>query len=146
MSHAADLGEDGEGVRIPLEQDLVLLDGHALFEQDPGAVHHRVAFSLAAPLVDDDEDAVAVHGHQLALVVPDGGDVEVLHKAVLLGVLRGLLADPRGRAADVERPHRKLGSRLADGLGGDHAHRLTPLDRLAGGEVAAVTQHAHPAP
>ena len=43
-----------------------------------------------------------------------------------------------GDAAGVERPHGELGSRLADGLGGDDADRLTQLDRLPGGHRAPV--------
>src|SRR6185295_19507866 len=45
--------------------------------------------------------------------------------------------------AGVEGPHRQLRARLADGLGGDDAHRLAHADRLAGGEVAAVAPAAH---
>ena len=43
-------------------------------------------------------------------------------------------------AAGVERPHRELGSRLADGLGGDHADRLAELDAATGRERLAVAR------
>src|SRR5260370_28756415 len=42
----------------------------------------------------------------------------------------------------MERAHRELGARLADRLSGDDAHRLTDLDDLAGGKVAAVARAA----
>ena len=42
------------------------------------------------------------------------------------------------RAADVEGPHRQLGARLADRLGGDDADRLADVDRRAAGEIAPV--------
>ncbi len=42
------------------------------------------------------------------------------------------------RAADVERPHRQLGARLADRLGGDDADRLADVDRRTASEVTAV--------
>ena len=43
-----------------------------------------------------------------------------------------------GHATGVERPHRQLRARLADGLGRDDADCLTDLDELARGEVSAV--------
>jgi hypothetical protein len=45
-------------------------------------------------------------------------------------------------AARMERAHRELGARLADGLRGDDAHRLADAHGLAGGEVAAVAATA----
>src|SRR4030095_2583975 len=57
-----------------------------------------------------------------------------------------LLGHARGRAADVERPHRQLRAGLANRLGGDDAHRLTELDEPAGREVAAVAALADAAP
>src|SRR5260370_32257173 len=42
----------------------------------------------------------------------------------------------------MERAHRELGARLADRLSGDDAHRLTDLDDLAGGKVAAIARAA----
>jgi hypothetical protein len=51
---------------------------------------------------------------------------------------RRLLGHARRGAADMERPHRQLRARLADGLRGDDADRLAELDHLAGGKVAAV--------
>ena len=48
-----------------------------------------------------------------------------------------LLGDLRS-AADVERPHRELGTRLADRLRGDDAHRLAHVDRRTAGQIAPV--------
>src|SRR5437879_2585600 len=50
---------------------------------------------------------------------------------------RDVLADGR-HAAGVERAHRELRARLADGLGGDDAHGLTGVHELAAREVASV--------
>src|SRR6185503_4510264 len=47
-----------------------------------------------------------------------------------------------GDAAGVERPHRELGARLADRLGGDDAYRLADLHQTPGREIAAVAQAA----
>ena len=43
-------------------------------------------------------------------------------------------------AAGVEGPHRQLGARLADRLGGDDADRLAVLDQPAGRQVAPVAE------
>ena len=43
-----------------------------------------------------------------------------------------------GDAAGVERAHRQLRARLADGLRGDDADRHAVIDELAGGEGLAV--------
>ena len=57
-----------------------------------------------------------------------------------------LLGDSRRRAADVERAHRQLRARLADGLGGDDADGLAEFDQPARRQVAAVAPGAHAAP
>ena len=142
MDLAADFGENREGVRIPFEQDVVGLDLGAVLEQDLGAINHRIALLFAALFVDDGEDAVAVHGDQLALGVADRGDAQELHEAVGLGVLLGLLGRSGGRAADVERAHGELRSRLADGLRGNDADRFAALHHAAGGQIAAVAELA----
>ena len=53
----------------------------------------------------------------------------------------GLIRQLR-RAADVERAHRQLRSRLADRLGGDDAHRFTHVDRCAARQIAPVASAA----
>src|ERR1019366_2379448 len=69
--------------------------------------------------------------------------VDEAHSAVVFGIEARLLADSRGRAADVEGAHGELGSRLADGLRRDDARSLAQLDQAAGSQVAPVTHHAH---
>ena len=53
-----------------------------------------------------------------------------------------LLDGAGGRAADVERTHRQLRARLADGLGGDDADGHALFDQRAGRQVHAVAQAA----
>src|SRR5205807_10030179 len=48
-----------------------------------------------------------------------------------------------GDAAGVERAHRELRARLADRLGGDDAHRIADLRKLARGERAPVAGLAY---
>src|SRR5690242_5076520 len=68
---------------------------------------------------------------------PLGARLEQLHDA---GQAVGdvLTRDTTG----VEGAHRQLRARLADGLGGDDADRLTDVDGLAGGQRAAVAGRA----
>src|SRR4051794_146735 len=48
-----------------------------------------------------------------------------------------------GRTADVEGPHRQLGARLADRLGGNDSDRLADVHRSAAGKIAPVALAAH---
>ena len=104
------------------------------------AVNDRIALFFAALVVDHRDDAVAVHGDQFALLLANGLDADVLDETVGLGVLRGLLADPGRRTADVERTHGELRAGLADGLRRDHADRFAALHQPSGRQVAAVAQ------
>ena len=62
------LGEDREGVRIPLDQHLALLDRLAFLHLEPRAVDDRVALAVAPLRVLHDERAAAVHDHQVAVL------------------------------------------------------------------------------
>src|ERR1051326_4400518 len=142
MDDAADFGQNREGVRVPLEEHLVRLHRRAVLKQDLGAVDDRIALTLAALLVEHRDDAIAVHGDQLALGIADGCNTEKLDEAPGLGILLRLFARPGCRTADVERSHRELRSGFADGLRRDDAHRLAALDQPAGREIAAVAKLA----
>ena len=90
-----------------------------------------------AVLVEHDPVAVErLHGAQF--VVP--------HDAIVLGLDLRLLERLARRAADVERAHRQLRARLADGLRGDDADRFAQLHELPGRQVAAVAMRADAAP
>jgi hypothetical protein len=67
------------------------------------------------------------------LILPDRAGTDI-----------GLFDPPAGRTADVEGPHGQLGSRLADGLGGQDTHGLPHLDRPAVGQVPSVAFGADP--
>ena len=72
-----------------------------------------------------------------------GPQIIELHRAVVLRLNDRLLKCLTGRAADVERAHRQLRPRLADGLRGDNTDSFTELHEVAGGEVATVAHRAH---
>src|SRR3984893_18669660 len=142
---ATHLGQDRERVRIPFEQDVIGLHFRAVAEQYLGAIYHRVALFFTPLLIDNGEDAIAVHGDQFALGVLYGRDAQEFDEAVRLRVLLGLLARTGSSAADVERSHGELRSGFADGLRGNDADGFPALDHSAGGEVTSVAKLANAA-
>ena len=107
--------------------------------QQLGAVDERVALALAARVVDDDELAVAVHDHEVAVLAFDraaGSRTSPCPRCAVSSV--DCSARPRAGATDVERTHRELRARLADRLRGDDADRFADVDHAAAREVAAV--------
>ena len=62
--------------------------------------------------------------------------------SVILGDDAGIGSCIGSHTTGVERTERQLGSRLTDGLGGNHADSLTLLHHAAGGEVASIALHA----
>src|SRR6185437_10767944 len=120
-------------------------DGLAVVHFQTRAVNHVVALFLAALLVDDGDQAGAVHGNENLVAAFDYFQVDELHEAVVLGFDLGLFRNARGRAADVECAHSELRARLTDGLRGDDAHRFAHFDETPGGQVTAVAAPAHTA-
>src|SRR3989449_715618 len=139
---ARELGQDRVGERIPLDEDRPRLDPLLRLDLQLGAVHDRVALALPPALVGHADLAVTVGGHEVAVAVHDGAEVVELHHARALRLVLGRLDDAAGRAADVERPPRKLGAGLADGLRRDDADGLAQLGQAAGAEVTPVAEHA----
>jgi len=128
---AADLGKDGESVRIPLDHDLTLLHLIALVDFQFGAVDHGVAFALAVFLVHDCDRALAVHDYEIAGLGLHGLQSDEADAAVVLGIEARLLGNSRSRTADVEGTHGELRSRLADRLSGDDAGGFAEFDQAA---------------
>ena len=139
------LCEDRERIRIPLDEDLCLLDLLAVLHLEPRAVHDRVALAVAPLRVLDHERPAAVHDDETAVLRLDDLHALEPHRARVPRFERRLLADARRGAADVERPHRELRARLADRLRRDDADRLAELDHLPGRQVSAVAACAHAA-
>ena len=139
---AADFGQDGDAVRVPLAEHRARRNLLVLLDQQIGAGGDFVLLQLAALRVQQEHFAVAGQDDVLALVVADDLHAGELDDAALLGLDFAFL-DGAGRgAADVERPHRQLRARLADALGADDAHRHALLHQRAGGEVHAVAAGA----
>src|SRR5690242_3920377 len=66
-----------------------------------------------------------------------------MDRSVELGRQLGIHCRGPGYTADVERPQRKLGTRLADGLGGNDADCIALLGGVSAGQVLAIAFHTH---
>src|SRR5262249_30802145 len=116
-----------------------------VFDEDLGAVGEPVALALAARIVDEQQLAVAIHHHAEALLLHNLAVLE-LDRAFVSRLERRLLGAHLTDAADVERAHGQLRTRLADRLRGDHAHRLADVHHVAACEIASITEDADAAP
>ena len=145
VSRTAILSKNGEGVRIPFHEGLPGVDLLPIFDLQLRSVDHGIPLPLTTLLVDDEDLPRAVHHDEVTFLVFDRGEVDELHYARNLGLERGLFRHPAGRASDVERAHGELGARLTDGLGGNHADRLTEIGKVARREVTAIAPRAHSA-
>src|SRR5262249_819716 len=132
------VGQDRDAVRVPGGQHVAGLDLGAVGQRQHRAQWHGVAVELAALVVHDDEEAVAVQRDLLALLVLALLDAVVAQLALAGGLDLALGQRAAGRAADVEGAHRELRARLADGLGRDDADGQAHLRAAAAREVHAV--------
>src|SRR5205807_10316494 len=119
--------QDGRDVRVPDHQLLAGLDPLAVRNHHRGAVRNLVLLFFAPLRIDNGDLAVALEGHEAGVAFGvlhrDGVDVAVLDGAFGAGL--DIVLDVRRRcdAARVERAHRELRTRLANGLSGDDADR-----------------------
>src|SRR5579872_1606490 len=140
---AGGFGQDREGERIPLSQNLTVGDGLAFDNAEACAVHDVVAFFFAALFVNDGDQARAIHRDGCAAATFDVLEINKFDDAVVASFERGTLGNAGGGSADVERTHRELRAGFADGLRGDDADRFAELNHAARSEVAAVAQSAN---
>ena len=113
----------------------------AALAQQMRAVGDAVGRQLAAVHVENRDFARARQRNVPAARIGDRRHVAELDRPIDRGFEVRLLVE-LGGAADVEGPHRQLGARLADRLGGDHADRLADVDRGAAREIAPVASGA----
>src|SRR5690606_29523661 len=98
--------------------------------------------ALGAIRIDDRKRDAAAHHHQIAFRVPGRRANELilalqLDRAFEVRLDEGLLVDLR-RAADVERAHGELRTRLTDRLRRDDADRFAHVDGRAAGKIATI--------
>ena len=136
--------DDGYVVRIPLGQNLARADLLPLLHAQDRTRRHRVPLDLPLLLVEQNDLTVPVHGEDLPVFVLGRAHVGHADDPPAARedsrLVRGLNRD----AADVERAHRELRARLADGLRGDDADGHALLDELAQRQVHSVALRAHP--
>ena len=140
---AGEFRDDRAGQRVPVRQHRAGLEGLVGLDVQRRTVRHLVALALAAVLVGDDDLAGTRNHHQLALAVG-----HVAHRGVEadetigLRVHAGSHRGTRGRATDVEGPHRQLRAWLADRLRGDDADSRAKLHQLACGQITPIAFRA----
>src|SRR5271154_6864826 len=105
-----------------------------------------VAFLLTTFLIDDGDEARAIHSNEAFGAPFDNLDVHELYEARAARFDLGLLRDAGGRAANVEGTHRELRARFSDGLRADDADGLAEFNHAASGKVASVAASANSAP
>ena len=149
LDHVAELDpsrlfrDDRHVVGIPLDEGFPLLDSAAIGDGNHRADHDVVALEFASIPGMDADRAVLVEHDEVVLGAFDDLEVVETHDALVLRLDDRLLEGLAGGAADVERPHGELGSRLADRLRRDNADRFPELDGKPGREVASVTLGAN---
>ncbi len=78
---AADFGQNGHRVRVPLAEDAADFDFFVLGDQQRGPVGNGVVFELAFLRVEDDDLAVSGEDDVLAFLVDDAADAGESHAA-----------------------------------------------------------------
>ena len=129
--------DDGQGIAF--------VHGLAVFHQAQGAGGQLVVVPFLIVVGNADvANAVAVllNGHGAVNVGQDAGAFGGAHFEQLLDAGQAGGDVGAGDAAGVESPHRQLGARFADALGGDDADGLADFHQLAGGGQAAVAELA----
>ncbi len=132
------LGDDRVGMGIPARHHLAAPRHIAVSDLERRAVRDLIALLLQAHLVGHRQLAGPGHGHQVAAEVSHGLDIVEMDGAggFDLDIVGG--HGPGCRATDMEGAHGQLGSGLADGLGGDDAHRLAHVHPAPPGQVATI--------
>src|SRR5260370_39870026 len=93
---ARGLGEDREGKGIPFGEDLAVGDVFAVLHTEARAVNDMVAFLFAALLIDDGDEARAVHGDGGAAAALNVLEIHELDDAVIARLESGTLGNARG--------------------------------------------------
>ena len=146
LDGARDLREHRTGVRIPLGETITALDLSALVDPQMRAVRQPMHGELGAIIIDNHDGGVAAHDHVPALGVLNDVALLDLHSAFKVRLERGLIDNLGTRhAAQMERAHSELGTRLTDRLSRDDTDRFTHIDGRTAGKIAPVAFAANTA-
>src|ERR1700675_1638353 len=146
LHRAANFGEDGKRIRIPLNQNLAELYRSGFSDLDLGAIHHRIALAFAAFFIHDCDRALAIHDHQVPSLGLHGLQVDEANCAVALRIETRLFRHSRRSTSDVEGTHGELRSRFANGLSRDHSGSLAEFDQAPGSQITSIAHDANAAP
>ena len=101
-----------------------------------------MGLQFTAVVGDNRNRPVLVQNDVVSVFQFDQAQIVVSKDAFLLGFDLRLLETGSGRPTDMERPHRELRTRLADGLRGNNAHGFAQFNETSGGQIASVTTDA----
>ncbi len=125
-------------MRIPGRHQLTGGDFFAIFYLQFCAIGQLVALTLTAASIVHDDLTGAGNRHQLAISALYRLDVAQCHATGILDLDTADRSRPRSSATDVEGTHGQLGAGLTDGLGRNHAHRLTDIDTVTATEITTI--------
>ena len=137
LNLAGEVGDDRGRERIPVGHALTTLDLVAVAVPEAAAIDRLEGLADAAVGVDELDLHRTAVDHERAVVAFDDRSILETYFGVEGGFKRAFRRD-LGCAADVERTHRELGARFADGLRGDDADSFADVDAGAACEVATV--------
>src|SRR5450755_4759968 len=143
LDHAGHFRDHGVRMRIPIRHRLTGRHHIGIVHRDGGAVRDLIALALAAKLIDHAQFTGARYRDQVTLLMPHGLDVVQAYCALRLDLDAIGRCRSGGRTADVEGTHGELGSRLADRLRRDHAHRFADVNAMTTTQIAAVAPSAN---
>ncbi len=139
--------QNRNAVRVPNSDLLAALDRILFLHEQRGTVRNLLAFEFATLGIHKSDEAVALQ-HDRVTIAFMIGDINAVQIAIFNDA-RGTRTDVvlgRGDVADtagVERTHRQLRARFANGLCGNDAGGKTFFDQLARREIDAVAPSAH---
>ena len=132
------LRDDGNIVRIPLNEHVALLDHSTIGNGDNRADHDGVGVEFLAVRSEQADSTILVQNDVVAIAQRYDAQIIVSNLRILLGLDLRLLVRAGGDAADVEGTHGELRSRLTDRLCSNDANGLALLDQLAGAKMATI--------
>ena len=137
-------------VGVPLADHVALLDFGAVRHEERRAVRQVVRIKNDFGLGIDDAELRLTRNNDVdrlahGVLALDGAQLVDFQTAFVFRNDIGLDGRTAGHTADVERTERKLRTRLADRLSGDHADHFALLHHAGSGKVAAVAFGAYAA-
>ncbi|CQR22632.1 Uncharacterised protein [Yersinia enterocolitica] len=139
----AHFGHNWHDVRIPVSNGFAALDFCAIAFAHYCTVRHFVAFFSTTEFVDQLQLSITRSNNQLASCIGNELGVAQFQATFVLNLDTRFCCRTRCRTTDVERTHRKLGTRLTDGLCCNNTNRFTFVDDVTTCQVATIAVCTH---